>query len=68
MPIIEVPLHLYVYFYGTGGRCDLSNCIKALEDSGNGVLWKDDRQIVLIHAQMIRKDDRPRTELEIVPI
>lgn len=68
MPVIEVPLHLYVYFYGTGGRCDLDNLIKALSDSGNGILWKDDRQIIQIHAFMFREDKNPRTEIEVVPI
>ena len=68
VPILETPLHLYVDFYGCGGRCDLDNLIKALSDSGNEVLWKDDRQIVQIHATMIRQDPDPRTEIEIVPV
>lgn len=68
MPIIEGPLHLYVYFYGCGGRCDLDNLIKALSDSANKVLWNDDRQITQIHAFMERKSDDPRTEIEIAPV
>jgi len=68
MPIIESCLHLYVDFYGCGGRCDLDNLIKACSDSGNGVLWVDDRQIMQIHAVMVRKDPNPRTEIEIVPV
>lgn len=68
MPVIESNIHLYAYFYGCGGRCDLDNLIKALCDSANKILWKDDRQITQIHAFMERKDPKPRTEIEIVPI
>ena len=32
-------------------RPDLSNCIKFIEDCGNGVLWKDDSQIIKLEAQ-----------------
>jgi Holliday junction resolvase RusA-like endonuclease len=68
MPVVESLLHLYVTFYGCGGRCDLDNLIKAVSDSANGVLWKDDKQITQIHAEMVREDADPRTEIEVVPI
>ena len=34
-------------------RPDLSNCIKFIEDCGNGVLWKDDSQIIKLEAQKL---------------
>lgn len=69
MPVLESLLHVYASFYGCGNRCDLDNLLKALLDSGNKeVLWKDDKQIVQIHAFMYREDKDPRTEIEIVEI
>lgn len=29
---------------------DISNCVKAVEDAGNGILWVDDRQAVWLRA------------------
>ena len=37
--------------YGGGGRGDLDNVIKAVNDALNGVLYEDDRQIVSISAR-----------------
>tara|TARA_R100000664_G_C2720751_1_gene114327 strand:- start:138 stop:374 length:237 start_codon:yes stop_codon:yes gene_type:complete len=37
--------------YGGGGRGDLDNVIKAVNDALNGVLYQDDRQIVSIRAR-----------------
>ena len=31
-------------------RPDLSNCIKLIEDCGNGLLWEDDKQIIELEA------------------
>jgi len=43
---------------------DLSNLIKFIEDSLNGVFWHDDRLICQIKARKLYSD-RPRTEIEI---
>jgi crossover junction endodeoxyribonuclease RusA len=59
--VLTGDLKLYVSFYGCGGKCDLDNLIKAFSDAANGILWEDDRQIVRIYAQMVRKDPQPRT-------
>ena len=51
-----------VVFYGAK-KADLDNLIKALSDSGNGILWDDDKQVIHIEADVVRVSDRPRTVL-----
>lgn len=63
--IIVFPIIIKVVFYCKGKRGDLDNMIKALLDAGNGVLWKDDKQVFEINAQVIRDCETPRTELSI---
>lgn len=46
---------------------DLSNYIKILEDALNGICYKDDSQIVEIHAQK-QYSDNPRTEFSITTL
>ena len=46
---------------------DLSNLIKFVEDSANGILFADDKQIVEIYAKKIYSEN-PRTELIIVEL
>lgn len=43
---------------------DLSNYIKLIEDAANGILWKDDSQIVTLIAHK-EYSEEPRTEIEI---
>ena len=43
---------------------DLDNCIKVLADSGNGVIWEDDKCIVDIVARKWYSDT-PRVEIRI---
>ncbi len=35
------------------GRPDLDNLLKLLTDAGNGILWKDDAQVVKVDAQKV---------------
>lgn len=35
------------------GRSDIDNFVKAIFDGGNGVVWKDDRQIVSLRTRQI---------------
>jgi Holliday junction resolvase RusA-like endonuclease len=61
----------FSFFYARHGRrkIDLSNMLKAVEDSGNGILWADDDQ--LIHVDAWKHGCEPsqeRTELEIYAI
>lgn len=34
-------------------RPDLSNCVKFIEDVCTGILWKDDSQVISLHAEKI---------------
>lgn len=44
---------------------DLSNCVKGIEDALNGIIWKDDSQVVESHVYKLYSDD-PRAEVKIV--
>lgn len=63
MPILAGLIRLYVVFHGLA-KGDLSNALKALEDSGNGVLWKDDRQIIRAYVDVYRTGN-PQTEVAV---
>lgn len=43
---------------------DLSNLLKFYEDCGNGVLWEDDKQIVVTSAKKVYAE-QPYTKLDI---
>ena len=65
--ITQCPVALTIAFYGCG-RSDLTNLVKLWEDAANTILWVDDRQVMEIQATMVRKDPRPRTEVEVVEL
>ena len=46
------------------GRPDMDNVIKAILDSLNGRMWRDDSQVVSLHAEK-RYGEIPRAEVEI---
>ncbi len=51
-------------FYVKGRqRRDLDNLLKALLDAANGIVWRDDQQVVQIVSDLARNSDRPRIEL-----
>ncbi len=58
-------LSVTIHVYRPRRSGDLDNRQKAVLDSLNGILWRDDEQIVAIHAY--RHDDKknPRIELEV---
>lgn len=49
---------------------DLDNCLKAIGDAGNAVLWADDRQIAEIVARkrIAAQGQSPRTEITVEAI
>lgn len=59
------PVALTVHVYRPAKRGDLDNSLKALLDSLKGWAYKDDAQVVEIHA--FRHDDKgnPRIEVEV---
>jgi len=60
---LEGDLCVSAVFYIKGRRGDIDNYFKAL-DGLNGIAWKDDHQIVEIHAKIV-KDSNERTEIAI---
>ena len=45
-------------------RPDLDNVVKAIKDGANGVAWKDDSQVVDVHAS--KRYGTPRVEVEVM--
>lgn len=66
----DVSIEASFYLQPHGRRkIDVSNMLKALEDSGNGVLWVDDSQIISVKASRYDCEiSEERTELEIKSI
>lgn len=53
MPLFKSDLGLSLAFScsrGSGRKIDIDNLCKAFLDAGNGVLWKDDSQIIHLDA------------------
>ena len=65
---MEGPVLLMVTVYRPRKTGDLDNTLKAIQDSLKGFAFKDDRQIVEIHAY--RRDDKanPRAVVTILPV
>lgn len=59
------PVSVTVDVYRPRRVGDLDNCLKVLLDSITGVAWKDDAQIVEIHARRYEDKNNPRVELTI---
>lgn len=45
---------------------DLDNLTKAVKDSGNGILWKDDSQIVQIEAEKLYDWETRKVGIELI--
>lgn len=54
-----------VFRAATRQRRDIDNCIKLVLDSANGIVWKDDMQVVHIEADMHRGVDEPSTTIQV---
>jgi Holliday junction resolvase RusA-like endonuclease len=65
---MEGPVSLMVTVYRPRKAGDLDNTLKAIQDSLKGFAFRDDRQIVEIHAY--RRDDKanPRAVVTIIPV
>lgn len=60
------PVRLTVAIYRSSAReADLTNILKAIEDSINGLVWDDDSQVVEIAATKEVRCQNPRAEVEI---
>jgi Holliday junction resolvase RusA-like endonuclease len=63
---LDVPLIMYAFFLVPKPKSvkrefpsvkpDLDNYIKALSDSANGIVWKDDSQVIQIHTAKLYGD------------
>lgn len=61
---MEGPLVLVAGFWMPNlNRLDVDNLLKHLADAGNGVLWRDDSQLVRIAGLRFLDRERPRTAL-----
>lgn len=64
---LEGRLGLYVRFCVVKDIKDASNMLKALEDAGNHILWRDDKQIKALAVLVDVDRENPRTELAFGP-
>lgn len=48
-------------------KCDADNCLKAVCDALNGVVWRDDTQVVNVFLAK-RYAENPRVEVKVVPL
>lgn len=68
--ILEGDLWLDIEFFVGKGRkrVDLDNLVKGFLDAANGILFRDDSQIVKITAFLWRNSDRPSTEFDVMVV
>lgn len=57
---VDGELCVSLAFYRKAKRGDIDAGLKALLDSGNGVLWLDDKQIRELHAYQLEDPANPR--------
>ncbi len=56
---------LVVNYRFFGSRLDIDNGLKLLNDSCNGIIWEDDRQIVEIHVYVDRSNKDKHVEMDV---
>lgn len=74
-PPIEAPIILKVVFHMRrpkdpkfdvpAVKPDASNLLKAIEDAGNGIVWRDDCQIIRIDCQKVYAVNEPMIEVSV---
>ena len=47
---------------------DIDNLLKGLFDGMNGIIFKDDSQIVKVVAEKYQDKEKPRAEVEVMPL
>lgn len=57
---LDGPVVVTVHVYRPRRRGDLDNVLKVLLDSLNGIAWRDDGQVVELHASRADDAARPR--------
>jgi crossover junction endodeoxyribonuclease RusA len=66
-PLLEGAIRLELTAYFTSqATSDLDNVCKATLDSLTGILWKDDRQIIELHAYKRQDKLNPRIEISVL--
>ncbi len=53
---LDTALRVELAFSGARANADMDNLAKAVLDAGNGVLWRDDHQIIDLHIMRIHGD------------
>lgn len=63
---LDGDLAAYMVFYRKNHvRADVDNLIKGITDPCNGIVWGDDKQIVIVHARVVYGSDNPRAVLRV---
>lgn len=61
---LDYPIKVEVrVFFRSKATSDIDNVLKATFDSLTGILWKDDRQIMELHAYKLQDKLKPRIEI-----
>lgn len=68
LSILGGDVRVKAIFYGAHGSADIDNLTKLVLDALKGIIWHDDRQVVMIEARKVRDKENPRTEVEIEQI
>jgi crossover junction endodeoxyribonuclease RusA len=64
---VDGPVALTVTLYRPAKRGDLDNRIKVLLDAlGGGIAYRDDSQVVELHAYRLDDKDHPRVEVQVI--
>jgi hypothetical protein len=64
---VDGPVALTITLYRPAKRGDLDNRIKVLVDAlGGGIAYRDDSQVVELHAYRLDDKDHPRVEVQVI--
>jgi crossover junction endodeoxyribonuclease RusA len=63
---VDGPVALTVTLYRPAKRGDLDNRIKVLLDALSGIAYRDDSQVVELHAYRLDDKDHPRVEVQVL--